>query len=212
MRFDSDRVLVLSPHTDDGELGAGGTISRLINEGKDIFFVVFSGCENAIPEGMPPDTLKKECLDSLDVLGIPSERIIQLDYKVRTFTENRQGILEDLIKIKKQINPDLVIGPSSNDVHQDHGVVHLEALRAFKRDSSIWGYEQPWNNLTFTTDIFFRISENHLKRKVECLKKYKSQSHRSYMDEGFIRSLACSRGAQLDIPYAEAFELMRLIY
>lgn len=210
MRF--NKILVLSPHTDDAELGAGGTIARFIDEGKDIYYIVFSGCETSVPNGMPKDTLRKECKESTNVMGISSEKVNVLYYKVRTFPEHRQEILEDLIKFKQKIQPDLVLLPSSEDMHQDHGVIYWEGIRAFKKEASVWGYEHPWNNLTFTTDIFIRLEPEHLERKVLALKKYQSQSFRGYMNENNIRSLCCTRGAQLDMQYAEAFELIRLIY
>ena len=49
-------------------------------------------------------------------------------------------------------------------------------------------------------------------RKIKALKEYKSQMDKSYMDEKNLRALIRTRGAQLDLPYAEAFELVRLIY
>lgn len=207
-----NRILILSPHTDDAELAAGGTIARFLDEGKDIYYVVFSGCESSVPDGMPKDTLRRECLSSIKILGILPERLTILNYKVRTFPEHRQEILDDLIKFTKHYNPDLVLVPSSQDMHQDHGTIYWEALRAFKKESSVWGYEHPWNNLTFTTDIFVKLESEHLERKLRALKEYISQNHRGYMDERNVRSLACTRGAQLDMPYAEAFELVRLIY
>jgi N-acetylglucosamine malate deacetylase 1 len=207
-----NRILILSPHTDDAELGAGGTIARFIDEGKDIHYIVFSGCESSVPNGLPKDTLRKECASSSTVIGILPEKLNILYYKVRTFPEHRQEILEDLIKFKQQIQPDLVLAPSSQDMHQDHGVIYWEALRAFKKDASIWGYEHPWNNLTFTTDVFVKLEPEHLERKIRALKEYKSQNFRGYMDERNLRSLCCTRGSQLDMQYAEAFELVRLIY
>lgn len=145
-------------------------------------------------------------------MGIPHDRIKMLDYEVRTFPENRQKILDDLITFKQECKPDLVLVPSSRDMHQDHGTIYWESLRAFKKDCSIWGYEHPWNNLTFTTDIFVRLEESHLERKIQALKEYLSQTQRGYMDERNIRALAYTRGAQLDVPFAEAFELVRLLY
>jgi LmbE family N-acetylglucosaminyl deacetylase len=207
-----DKVLVLSPHTDDAELGAGGTIARFIDEGKEVHYIVFSFCETSVPEGLPKDILIKECKISLKNLGIIGERIHMLNYQVRTFPEHRQEILDYLIKFKSDFVPDLVLVPSSQDMHQDHGVIYWEALRAFKKDSSIWGYEHPWNNLTFTNDIFISLNEEHLGKKIRALREYKSQRSRSYMDERNIRSLAITRGSQLDLPYAEVFELIRLIY
>jgi LmbE family N-acetylglucosaminyl deacetylase len=206
------KVLVLSPHTDDAEIGAGGTIARFVEEGKDIYFAVFSMCETTIPKELPRDTLKKECLNALNILGISTDRVHLMNYQVRTFPEHRQQILDDLIKIKNRVAPELILLPSSHDMHQDHGVIYWEALRAFKKDSSIWGYEHPWNNLTFTTDIFVSLNAEHVETKIKALKEYKSQIDRGYMEERNLRSLITTRGAQLDLPYAEAFELIRLIY
>jgi len=165
-----------------------------------------------VPNGFPKDILKTECLNSTKVMGVSTEKVFMLNYRVRMFSSHRQEILEDLIKFRQQIKPDLVLAPSSNDMHQDHSVIYLEALRAFRKGASVWGYEHPWNNLTFTTDIFVRLGEGHIQKKIEALKEYKSQGHRSYMEGSFIRSLACIRGAQLDIPYAETFELKRMLY
>ena len=56
-----NQILVLSPHTDDGEIGAGGTIARFVDAGKEIYYVAFSSCEASVPKGFPKDVLKIEC-------------------------------------------------------------------------------------------------------------------------------------------------------
>jgi hypothetical protein len=65
------RVLLLSPHTDDVEIGAGGTLLKLL-QGKDNTFcwVVFSICENAVPQGLSQDTLSNEFITVVSHLGI----------------------------------------------------------------------------------------------------------------------------------------------
>ena len=204
-------VLIVSPHTDDGEIGAGGTIARFVEEGKEIYYVAFSSCEISVPKQFPEDILKIECKKATEILGIRNENLILMDYEVRTFPLHRQEILDDMIALNKQIKPDLVLVPSSNDTHQDHQTIYAEALRAFKKTSSIWGYEHPWNNLTFTTDIFVRLEEKHIKKKIEAMKQYKSQDFRTYFDERYINALAYTRGAQVDYPFAETFELLRLL-
>lgn len=206
-----DKVLVLSPHTDDGEIGAGGTLARFAEEGKEIYYVAFSSCEVSVPKGFPEDILMKECKRATNILRIKPENVILLDYGVRTFPLRRQEILDEMIALNKQIKPDLVLAPSSNDIHQDHQTVYAEALRAFKKTSSIWGYEHPWNNLTFTTDIFVRLEKKHIKKKIEAMRQYESQDFRDYFDEKYIRALAYTRGTQVDYPYAETFELVRLL-
>ncbi len=211
MMVDFKRVLVVSPHTDDGELGAGGTLARFLEEGKDVHYVAFSGCELSVPVGLPKDILREECMRSTAAVGISPEKVRLLDYQVRSFPEHRQEILEHLVRISRELNPDLVLIPSSQDMHQDHSTISRESLRAFKSNSSIWGYEHPWNNLTFTTHIFVKLSEQHVQKKLKALNEYKSQNGRGYMKEMNVRSLLTSRGSQLDIDYAETFELIRLI-
>ena len=205
------KVLILSPHVDDGELGAGATIARFIDEGKEIHYVAFSSAGLSVPDGFPKDVTKVEYKKSAEILGISGENRVILDYEVRSFPSHRQEILEEMVKLNKRIKPDLVLVPSSNDFHQDHQTIYGEALRAFKMTSSIWGYEHPWNNLTFTTDIFVRLEQEHLDKKINALKQYKSQDFRVYFDERYIRALAYTRGVQASLAYAEAFELIRLL-
>lgn len=64
-------------------------------------------------------------------------------YSVRKLSEYRQEILESLIRLKKDFNPEMVIGPSLNDFHQNHQVISNEMIRAFKMNSSILCYELP---------------------------------------------------------------------
>lgn len=209
--LDYQKILVLSPHTDDGELGAGATTARFAKEGKTIYYVVFSCAELSIPKNFPKNATKLENQKAAEILGIPHENIIVLDYEVRTFPLHRQEILDEMVKLNENIKPDLVLIPSSNDLHQDHQTIHFEALRAFKTSSSIWGYEHPWNNLTFDKDIFIKLEQDDLERKIEALKQYQSQYFRIYFNEQYIRSLAFTRGLQVNFPYAETFELVRLL-
>jgi len=205
------RVLVLAPHTDDGELGCGGTIARYCREGREVYYVAFSICTRSLPEGLAPDTLAKEVAAATQVLGIPSENLILYDYDVRRFKEFRQDILEEMVKIGRQLKPDLVFVPSPTDIHQDHQVISEEGLRAFK-NTTVLGYEMPWNNLSFNTRSFSILSDEDVTTKVEALKAYKSQAHRSYINENFIRSLATTRGVQIGATWAEAFEVIRFIF
>ena len=98
----------------------------------------------------------------------------------------------------------------TNDIHQDHEVVAREGLRAFKKQT-ILGYEEPWNNIVFETRFFIPLEERHVDKKVEALGCYETQLARSYLDESFIRSLARTRGTQLESTWAEAFEVLRMV-
>lgn len=208
MKF--SKVLVLAPHTDDGELGAGGFISRLISEGSDVYYAAFSTAEKSVPEGMPTDILKTEVRSATSALSILNDNLIIFDYEVRKLNYSRQDILEDLVKLRREITPDLVLIPSINDVHQDHHVIAEEATRAFKH-VTLLGYELIWNNLTFNSTMFVSLSKRDIHNKYQALLQYKSQSHREYMKKNFIYSLAKVRGVQIGVEYAECFEVIRWV-
>lgn len=204
------RVLVLAPHTDDGELGAGGMIAKLIDNGVKVYYAAFSTAEQSVPDGFPKDILKTEVKNATSKLGIASENLLIYNYEVRKLNYVRQEILEELIRLRTQINPDLILMPSLNDIHQDHSTVANEGLRAFKQ-RTILGYELIWNNINFNTCCFVQLDQKHVQRKFDALREYKSQNHRDYMSEQFIFSLAKTRGVQIGCEYAEAFEVVRLV-
>jgi LmbE family N-acetylglucosaminyl deacetylase len=210
MLKNTKKALILAPHTDDGEFGCGGTIAKLISEGVEVYYIAFSACEQSVLPKFPSDILITEVKEATQVLGIKRENLYLLKYDVRTFNYNRQGILDDIIKFRNKINPDLVFIPSLNDIHQDHATIANEAVRAFKF-CNILCYEMPWNNFNFATTSFMILSEEQINIKINALKKYKSQEHRSYANEEFIRSLASVRGVQVGQRYAEVFEVIRLI-
>ena len=203
-------VYVLAPHTDDGELGAGGTISKLVEGGANIYYFAFSTAEQSVPDGMPKDILKKEVKEATKKLGIKEENLIIFNYEVRKLNYARQEILEDLIKHRKLLKPDLVLMPSLNDIHQDHSTIAQEGLRAFK-NVTILGYELIWNNLSFDTTSFVKLERKHIQSKCNALKEYKSQNGRDYMSEEFIFALAKTRGVQIGTEYAESFEVVRWV-
>ncbi len=208
--MDSEKVLVIAPHTDDGEFGCGGSIAKFMDEGKNVYYVAFSTAEQSVREGLPKNILEVEVKEATKRLGIPPENLFIYKYEVRKLNYVRQDILEELVKINREIQPDLVFTPSPNDLHQDHFTVSTECTRAFKQ-TSILGYELPWNNITFHTHAFNKLSEKNIEKKIDALKAYESQSHRKYATENFIRSLATTRGIQIGSDFAEAFEVIRWV-
>ena len=203
-----NKVLVVAPHIDDGEFGCGGAISYMVSAGIEVHYAAFSSCEQSVQPGFPKDILLKEVREATKVLGISPDNLHLFEYNVRKFNFHRQEILDDLLNLRRSINPDVVLIPSIGDLHQDHATIAGEALRAFKF-SSILSYELPWNNINFSTTAFVKLEEHHLANKVKALQCYTSQAHPSYADEEFIRALARTRGVQINSRYAEAFEVLR---
>jgi LmbE family N-acetylglucosaminyl deacetylase len=204
------RVLVLAPHTDDGEFGCGGTMARLVEAGADVRYVAFSIATRSLPEGFPPDTLAREVREATAELGIPDERLTVHDFDVRTFPEHRQAILELLIGLWIDFEPDVVFQPSHHDVHQDHQVIAAEGLRAFKR-TTILGYEIPWNNFDFSYGCYVALEQRHIERKVAAVEKYASQQHRRYANAEYIWNLAKVHGTNVNRAFAEVFQVYRIV-
>ena len=114
------------------------------------------------------DILRKEVALATKELGIKAQDCLVLDFEVRKFPENRQDILQKMIDLNNEYQPDIVFLPSPNDTHQDHNVISTEGFRAFKRVTML-GYEVPWNNLDFRTSCFFELSEENLSKKCNAL-------------------------------------------
>jgi N-acetylglucosamine malate deacetylase 1 len=202
-------ILVLAPHADDMEFGCGGTIKRLVDEGAKVLVLVFSTCEESLPDGFTVDDIKREQIAAGKVLGIKEEDIKIYDFPVRRFDSYRQDILEILIQFKKHNNVNQVFTPSRSDIHQDHAVIYIEAIRAFKH-SSLLGYEMPWNNIISSHNYFYKLDKEHMDAKQEAINCFKTQQHRGYTGKD-IMNLAQVRGMQVKAKYAESFELVRWV-
>jgi len=195
-----NQVLALSPHTDDVELGAGGTIAKLTENGIKVSMISFSWCGE--------EENKKAVKTASEILSI--KKLELFDFKRRTFPEQRQEILQVLYDYNQQYKPDLVLTPTTTDLHQDHSTVTQEAMRAFK-SSTILGYEMPWNNIQIITNSFISIKEKHVQQKIKALNSYKTQIGRYYFNEEYFRSILRMRGTQIQKKYAEAFEVIKFV-
>jgi LmbE family N-acetylglucosaminyl deacetylase len=206
-------ILALSPHTDDAELGAGGFLAKSVENGDNVTIVAFStGNEET-------GATWQEARQASLTLGI--EDSIQMDYyvdditgkmpsfKTRRFNEARQAFLEYFIVMRDNLAPNLVLVPSTGDIHQDHQVVTAEAMRAFRK-CSILGYELPWNNYSFDSMMYVELTEQQMQKKQQALVCYKSQRPRHYFDECAV-NLARIRGTQIKVEFAECFEVIRWV-
>ena len=204
------KVLVLAPHTDDAELGCGGTLNRLSEDGATPYIAAFSTAEESRLPGTEPGALRKECLASMTVLNISEGHRRIFDFPVRRFSNHRQDILEKMITLRQEFDPDIVFIPTGSDLHQDHQIIHAEAVRAFK-DRAVWGYELPWNQIDFKAQAFVTLEQRHLAAKWRALQSYESQIKlgRPYFTQEFIEGLARVRGVQVKAEFAEAFEVIR---
>jgi len=206
MEWSVNRVLVVSAHTDDMELGAGGTVRQLLEKGIHVKSLVFSDCRKSVDtKKYPEDILARECKTAAKHLGLEDLTIHQ--FPVREFPSRRQEILEAIYAVRKEDKYDLVLTHWIGDLHQDHRVVAEETNRAFmKTDTTVLAYEVPGNCPGFTPHVFIPMTEEEVKLKVEMLQSYESQvAKRGYFEINAIKSLMGYQGNHVGEKYAEAF-------
>lgn len=194
-------VLVLAPHLDDGELGAGGLIARLAREGAEVHYVGFSFSRNT--------ALWSEHERAARCLGIDPG--VVYDFPTRRFQSHRQEILDRIITIRNEFDPDTVLLPATNHTHQDHHVVTAEAIRAFRK-VTLLGYEVTVGARgPLNVACFMPLLLQDVEVKVKAVACFQSLANRVYMTEEAVLSIVQMRGLQINTQYAEAFEVLRWV-
>ena len=203
-----ERILFIGPHPDDVELGCGATIARLVDSGlkDDIYYIVVSPAL----EDPRNKNIISELYAAASVLGLNKNNITILDFPRRILHEHRQKLRYRLIELVREIAPDIIFTTTLDDLHQDHAVIGEEVLRLFRRHTVI-GYEVVRSSLYFVPNMYVKLNESHVERKIRALLQYKSQLDRYYFRPDVIRALARLRGAQVEATYAEAFKVLRYI-
>lgn len=197
-------ILVLAPHTDDAEIGAGGFIAKAASLGHRVKCIAFSYAVDSIPDCFPVDATKTEYEKAMGILGIWD--FTCYDFNVRHFSEYRQDILELLVLTRNHFAPGLVVLPDSHDNHQDHEVIHNEGLRAFKSVGSILGYAAPWT-MPVGHQARLTLGDEARQKKLNAVRTYKSQEYRNDID--FVDLLMGINGRIANAKYAESFEVIK---
>jgi len=195
------KILAIAPHTDDIELGCGATLHK--HKGEYQIDVLAITAAQPLAVGDPVQ-------EFYNAMKIINANVTFLDWKPRILNEVRQELLDYFWKLQQENHYDIVFCPSSYDHHQDHQVVYEETFRAFKH-STILGYELPWNNRTFRTDVFISVDQQDLDAKVQMLDCYKTQQERAFMCKDYVFDIARTRGLQVKRKYVEAYEAIRVI-
>ena len=202
------QVLVISAHSDDGIVGAGGTIIKLLEGGVKVAYLYFV----LPPISMNEPAAQQETDDSLSALGLSNVIHYKFDnYANRTLHEHRQEVLDELVWVYRQLRPDLVFTPSGSDTHQDHAVVAIETFRACKK-STMLGYDFHWNMPDSHLSCYISLQQKHVDKKIAAIQMHSSQLFRPQLTKESITALAAVRGIAIGEPFAEAFEVIRWVW
>jgi len=207
MNFFGKRVLFLGAHPDDIELGCGGLLHHIVTRtDADVLCVTLSDNQKN------PDlkSVKDEHFASMQILGVPREKILFGPFITRVFPDARQEILEYFIKLRRDFKPDLIFVHSKDDIHQDHNVMTEEALRAY-RGITVLGFDVVRSSYGFFPHFIVEVTEEDVNKKIEALSQYETYRDRYYFNAELTRSIMVRHGALAECPFAEGFDILRIV-
>ncbi len=201
------RILVVSAHADDAEIGAGGTIGRLVRERPDseVTWVVL-----AAPDPTRADEARSS---AAALLGTAAREVVIGDL--------RDGYLPFLGPAAKErlaahegLDPDLVIGPRREDAHQDHRLVAELVPQLFRR-ATVLEYEIPkWDGDLGPVNLYVPLTAAEAAGKLDHLMAaFPSQRDRDWWSTETFLAILRLRGIECRAPdgVAEAFVCRKLV-
>jgi LmbE family N-acetylglucosaminyl deacetylase len=199
------KLLFLGAHPDDIELGCGALLSNVGNKA-DILCVTLSDNQ----KNPALRNLVDEHYRSMALLGIGRDQIILGPFETRNFPRDRQEILEFLFELNRTHRPDIVFVHTESDIHQDHSVTTVEALRAF-RGTTVLGFDVLRSSYGFFPNFLVEVSQADVEMKVKCLLEYSTYCDKYYFSADVIRSTLIRHGALAERPFAEGFDILRIV-
>jgi len=196
------RILCLGAHSDDIEIGCGGTILRLLDDypGSSVTWVVFGTSSKRAHEAT------RSAAAFLKKAG--SQKIVVKGFRDGYFPSTGGAIKDYFEELKGEVSPDLIFTHYRHDLHQDHRVICELTWNTF-RDHLIWEYEVPkYDGDLGTPNLYVSLSEAVCRRKILYIMRYFStQRSKRWFTRDVFQALLRLRGIEAAGPhrYAEAF-------
>ncbi len=205
MIFYGKRVLFLGAHPDDIELGCGALIHHIVPLSDVLCVTLSDNQKNPLLTNVVNEAYK-----SMAILGVPRDCVQFGPFTTRVFPQDRQEILEFLLRLRSQYRPEIIFVHSNQDVHQDHLTVAEEALRAF-RGITVLGFDVVRSSYGFFPHFLAEVNEKDVEAKIEALAQYETYRDKYYFNRELTRSILVRHGALAEREYAEGFEIMRIV-
>jgi LmbE family N-acetylglucosaminyl deacetylase len=205
MLFYGRKVCFIGAHPDDIELGCGALIAHIAAQ-TDILCVTLSDNQ----KNPLLTRLVDEHHRSMSALGVPEERVVLGQFETRRFPHLRQEILEYMIDLNRSFKPEIVFVHTKADIHQDHGTITQEALRAF-RGVTVLGYDVIRSSYGFFPSFLVEVNQEDVSRKIAALAEYKTYEGKYYFNPDITRATLIRHGALCERPFAEGFDIIRII-
>jgi LmbE family N-acetylglucosaminyl deacetylase len=203
------RVLCLGAHSDDIEIGCGGTLLKLMETCPDlvVHWVVLGAAGEREMEAIASAT---EMLTSLK-----QQTILVKGFRDSFFPYVGLELKEFFASLKQQVQPDLIFTHYRHDAHQDHRLVSELTWNTF-RNHWILEYEIPkYDGDLGNPNVFVHLNQSHRQAKIaHLLKHFRTQENKHWFSEDTFSALLRLRGIESNAPerYAEAFYCRKLVF
>jgi LmbE family N-acetylglucosaminyl deacetylase len=202
------RVLCIGAHSDDIEIGCGGTILRLIELSKDLEFYWIVFCSNA-------DRAREAEASAGSFLRHASKKTVVIKSFRDGFLPYVGGEVKDCFEeLKRTFDPDLIFTHFRHDLHQDHRLL-CELIWNTYRNHMVLEYEIPKYDGDFRSPNFFvPLSKAICATKVQHLMQhFSTQRNKHWFSEDLFYSTLRIRGMEANSPtqFAEGFYCRKMI-
>jgi LmbE family N-acetylglucosaminyl deacetylase len=203
------KILCLGSHSDDIEIGCGGTILRLLEEypGCTFHWVVFSAI------GVRKEEAQRGAESFVGSKRL--ERLLLKDFRDGFMPFAGSDVKDVFEELKGAVSPDLILTHRRADAHQDHRLISELTWNTF-RDHFILEYEIPkYDGDLGQPNVFVPLESDVCQKKVRHLMDaFNSQSCKRWFDESTFLSLMRLRGMECNAPsgHAEAFYGRKLVF
>jgi LmbE family N-acetylglucosaminyl deacetylase len=203
------KVLFLGAHSDDIEIGCGGTVLRLAHENPEIeiTWVVFSAL------GERGEEAKKSAHEFLR--DVQYKQVISYQFRDGYFPYHGAEIKDIFEKLKHELTPDIIFTHYRLDSHQDHRVL-CELTWNTWRDHLILEYEIPkYDGDLGNPNLFFALDRDHYERKIDLLMRFfRTQANKHWFSPETFNALMRLRGIECKSSdgYAEAYYCRKMLF
>ncbi len=205
MTFFGRRVFFIGAHPDDIELGAGALIAHIVGQ-TDVLCITLSDNQ----KNPALTKVVEEHQRSMAVLGVPPQNVIVGEFETRRFPHFRQEILEYLIELKNRYQPEIVFTHTEADIHQDHATVTEECLRAF-RGTTVLGFDVLRSSYGFFPNFLVEVTEKDVEARSTPWRNTRLTPASIISTRPSPAPLLIRHGALAERPYAEGFDILRVI-
>lgn len=205
MIFYGKRILFVGAHPDDIELGCGAFIHHILPFSQVLCVTLSDNQKNPALKNVV-----QEHHNSMQTLGVPREQDILQTFETRRFPAQRQEILEYLLSLRREFDPEIIFVHTRQDIHQDHNVATEECLRAY-RGATVLGYDVLRSSYGFFPHFLAEVNEQDVEAKLKALSQYQTYSDKYYFDANILRATMIRHGALAEREYAEGFDILRIV-